>query len=124
MNNSTKAMLSSYGRSTLGAALALYMSGVTDPYAYVYALVAAVAPVAIRFFNKNDIAFGSINGNSTPDQLATEALKAIDAIAKKAAKPVAKKSDAKIAEKRDATRAAGRSAAPAKKSTAKKTTSK
>jgi hypothetical protein len=92
------AMLQSYGRSFLGAAVALYLAGVTDPYSYLYALVAAVAPVAIRYFNKNDIAFGNISGSSSADEVATEVVAAV----KKAA---AKK-------------------APAKKSTAKKTTSK
>ena len=91
------AILQSYGRSFLGAAIALYMAGITDPYMYLNALVAAVAPVAIRYFNKNDIAFGKISGNSTPDEVAAEVTKAVKAVAKKA---------------------------PAKKSTAKKTTSK
>jgi hypothetical protein len=95
------AILQSYGRSFLGAALALYLAGVTDPYMYVNALVAAVAPVAIRYFNKNDIAFGKISGKSTPEQVAAEVTKAI--------KSATKKTPAK---------------APAKKSTAKKTTSK
>jgi hypothetical protein len=94
-------IIKSYGRSFLGAAIALYMAGVTDPYLYLNALVAAIAPVAIRYFNKNDIAFGSISGNSTPDEVAAEVTKAV--------KSVAKKAPAK---------------APAKKSTAKKTTSK
>ena len=91
------AILQSYGRSFLGASIALYMAGVTDPYLYLNALVAAIAPVAIRYFNKNDIAFGKISGNSTPDEVAAEVTKAVKAVAKKA---------------------------PAKKSTAKKTTSK
>ena len=91
------AILQSYGRSFLGAAIALYMAGITDPYMYLNALVAAIAPVAIRYFNKNDIAFGKISGNSTPDEVAAEVTKAVKAVAKKA---------------------------PAKKSTAKKTTSK
>jgi hypothetical protein len=95
------AIIQSYGRSFLGAALALYLAGVTDPYMYVNALVAAVAPVAIRYLNKNDIAFGRISGKSTPEQLAAEVTKAI--------KSATKKTPAK---------------APAKKSTAKKTTSK
>lgn len=76
-------MLQSYGRSFLGAALALYMSGNTDPYTYVYALVAAFAPVAIRFFNKNDIAFGKISGNSTSEEVATEVVKAVKKVTKK-----------------------------------------
>jgi hypothetical protein len=95
------AVLQSYGRSFLGAALALYMAGITDPYMYLNALVAAIAPVAIRYLNKNDIAFGRISGNSTPDEIAAEVTKAV--------KSVAKKAPAK---------------APAKKSTAKKTTTK
>ena len=95
------AILQSYGRSFLGAALALYLAGVTDPYMYVNALVAAVAPVAIRYLNKNDIAFGRISGKSTPEQVAAEVTKAI--------KSATKKTPAK---------------APAKKSTAKKTTFK
>jgi hypothetical protein len=95
------AIIQSYGRSFLGAAIALYLAGITDPYMYVNALVAAVAPVAIRYLNKNDIAFGRISGKSTPEQLAAEVTKAI--------KSATKKTPAK---------------APAKKSTAKKTTSK
>ena len=94
-------IIKSYGRSFLGASIALYMAGVTDPYLYLNAFVAAIAPVAIRYFNKNDIAFGNISGKSTPEEVAAEVTKAV--------KSVAKKAPAK---------------APAKKSTAKKTTSK
>jgi hypothetical protein len=94
-------IIKSYGRSFLGACIALYMSGITDPYMYLNALVAAIAPVAIRYFNKNDIAFGNISGKSTPDEVAAEVTKAVKAVAKKAP-----------------------AKAPAKKSTAKKTTSK
>jgi hypothetical protein len=95
------AMLQSYGRSFLGAAVALYLAGVTDPYLYLNAFVAALAPVAIRYFNKNDIAFGNISGKSSPDQVAAEVVAAV--------KKATKKAPAK---------------APAKKSTVKKTTSK
>jgi hypothetical protein len=95
------AIIQSYARSILGSAIALYMAGITDPYLYLNALVAALAPVAIRYFNKNDIAFGNISGKSTPDQVAVEVTKAVKAVAKKAP-----------------------AKAPAKKSTAKKTTSK
>lgn len=83
LTKSQKEMLQSYGRSFLGAALALYMSGNTDPYTYVYALVAAFAPVAIRFFNKNDLAFGKISGNSTSEEVATEVVKAVKKVTKK-----------------------------------------
>jgi hypothetical protein len=60
MNEQLKAMLASYGRSVLGAVIALYMSGVTDPQQLVYALVAALAPVALRYINPNDKAFGRL----------------------------------------------------------------
>lgn len=58
MDNRMKAALASYGRSVLSAAAALYLSGVTDPLDLVWSLVAAVLPVAIRFINPNDTAFG------------------------------------------------------------------
>jgi hypothetical protein len=58
MNEQIKALLASYGRSVLGAGLALYMSGVTDPKTLAYSLLAALAPVALRAVNPNDKAFG------------------------------------------------------------------
>lgn len=58
LSKENKAMLASYGRSVLGAGLALYMSGVTDPKDLWAALVAALAPVALRAINPNDKAFG------------------------------------------------------------------
>jgi hypothetical protein len=60
MNEQVKALLASYGRSVLGAAIALYMSGVTDPKTLAYSLVAALAPVALRAVNPNDKAFGRL----------------------------------------------------------------
>ena len=92
------AMLQSYGRSFLGAVIALYLAGVTDAYQYLNAFVAAVAPVAIRYFNKNDIAFGKISGNSTPDEVATEVVKAVKKVAAK--KAPAKKATAKKTSKK------------------------
>jgi hypothetical protein len=83
LTKSQKEMLQSYGRSFLGAALALYMAGNTDAYTYVYAFVAAFAPVAIRFFNKNDIAFGKISGSSTSEQVAEEVVKTVKKVTKK-----------------------------------------
>jgi hypothetical protein len=77
-----KALLSSYGRSVLASGLALYMAGVTDPKDLWTALVAAIAPVAIRAINPNDKAFGVL-----PDAKDVEkALKAAKAPVKKAAK--------------------------------------
>jgi hypothetical protein len=61
MNNTQiKALLASYGRSVLGAAVALYLSGVTDPIKLLAALAAGLLPVAIRFFNPKDVAFGKV----------------------------------------------------------------
>jgi hypothetical protein len=54
------AMLASYGRSVLSAASALYLAGVTDPLDLVWALVAAVIPVALRAINPKDKAFGRV----------------------------------------------------------------
>ena len=78
-----KALLASYGRSVHASGLALYMAGVTDPKDLWTALVAAIAPVAIRALNPNDKSFGVL-----PDAKAVdEALKAAKApVKKKAAK--------------------------------------
>ena len=87
MNEQVKALLASYGRSVLGAGLALYMSGVTDLKTLAYSLLAALAPVALRAINPNDAAFGRL----------PEAAE-VDAVVKKATvkkapakKPAAKK---------------------------------
>lgn len=53
-----KKLLASYGRSVLAGVAALYVAGVTDPKDLWAALVAAIAPVALRAFNPNDTAFG------------------------------------------------------------------
>ena len=84
-----KPMLASYGRSVLASGLALYMAGVTDPKDLWTALVAAIAPVAIRAINPNDKAFGVLPDAAEVDK----ALRAAKAPVKKAApkKSVAKK---------------------------------
>jgi hypothetical protein len=77
-----KALLASYGRSVLASGLALYMAGVTDPKDLWTALVAAIAPVAIRAINPADKAFGVL-----PDAKEVEkALKAAKAPAKRTIK--------------------------------------
>ena len=58
MNQKTQAMLASYARSFMAAALALYMAGVTDPKTLAMAGVAAVAPVILRWLNPQDKSFG------------------------------------------------------------------
>jgi hypothetical protein len=55
-----KAMLASYGRSVLGAATAMYASGVTDPQTLAYSLLGALIPVALRAANPSDPAFGKL----------------------------------------------------------------
>jgi hypothetical protein len=55
-----KALLASYGRSVLAAATTLYMAGVTDPIDLAYSLVGAIIPVALRYVNPSDKAFGRI----------------------------------------------------------------
>ena len=84
-----KALLASYGRSVLASGLALYMAGVTDPKDLWTALVAAIAPVAIRAINPADKAFGVL-----PDA------KEVDKALKTAKAPVKKKAAAKKAVKK------------------------
>jgi hypothetical protein len=55
-----KAMAASWLRVFIAACLALYTAGVTDPMALFNAGFAAVIPVAIRYFNQKDPAFGRI----------------------------------------------------------------
>jgi hypothetical protein len=54
----TKALIASWARSFMAAALALYMAGVQDPKTLAMAGVAAVAPVILRWLNPKDQSFG------------------------------------------------------------------
>ena len=54
-----KAVIASWARSFMAAALALYMAGETDLKTLAMAGVAAVAPVILRWLNPNDKAVGS-----------------------------------------------------------------
>jgi hypothetical protein len=56
--NNLKAMAASWIRSFLGASLALYLAGVTDPKLLLQAGIAALLPVILRYLNPNDSAFG------------------------------------------------------------------
>jgi hypothetical protein len=87
MNNKMKQMLASYGRSVLGAATAMYASGVTDPETLVYSLIGAIVPVALRAVNPNDKAFGRMPAESDIEA----ALKNAKVVKKAAKKPAAKK---------------------------------
>lgn len=87
MSESTKALLASYGRSVLAGVATLYMAGVTDPQDLAYSLIAALAPVALRYANPNDKSFGRL---PSVEEVANAAK---SAVAKKAPakKPAAKK---------------------------------
>ena len=58
MKANSKALLASYGRSVVGAVIAVYMTGATNPTDYVKAAVAALIPPVMRWVNPNDTAFG------------------------------------------------------------------
>lgn len=115
MDKKTKALLASYGRSVLSAAVALYLAGVTDPLDLVWALAAGILPVGLRAVNPKDPAFGrvpslaevdkALKSKSTADavkagnELAEMYSKAVAAQVAKAnsAKAPAKKAPAKVA---------------------------
>jgi hypothetical protein len=50
--------LASYGRHFLGAAIALYMTGNTDPGDLLKGGIAACLPVILKALNSNESAFG------------------------------------------------------------------
>ena len=78
-----KAMLASYGRSVLGAATAMYASGVTDPKTLAYSLLGALIPVALRAANPADAAFGKLPSVEEVDR-AVKTAKVVKQTAKKA----------------------------------------
>jgi hypothetical protein len=53
-----KALAASWGRSFLASAIAVYMAGVTDPKAIVYAGLSSILPVILRYLNPKDKSFG------------------------------------------------------------------
>jgi hypothetical protein len=61
MQEQILAALASYGRAFLSAALALYMTGNTNPRDLLLGGVAAVAPVILKALNPNDKTFGFVN---------------------------------------------------------------
>lgn len=86
MNAQLKALLASYGRSVLGAALALYLAG-TPLEDLLYSLLAALVPVALRYVNPKDPAFGR---KLPPVEEIAEALKDVKVVKAPAKKPAAK----------------------------------
>jgi hypothetical protein len=53
-----KAIIESYLRSLIGTGIAAYTASGGDPMASLNAIWASLVPVAIRFVNKKDKAFG------------------------------------------------------------------
>jgi hypothetical protein len=53
-----KAMLASYMRSVVGALIAVYMTGTTDPRDYAKGAIAAIIPPLLRWVNPKDSGFG------------------------------------------------------------------
>ena len=60
MNNKVKSILKSYARGCIVAIAPLLAISVTDPKAYVIAIVAGVIAPALRALDKKDPAFGLI----------------------------------------------------------------
>ena len=54
-----KAMLASWARSSVAVALAVYMTGNSNPKDLALGLVAGLVPVLARWANPNDVAFGN-----------------------------------------------------------------
>lgn len=77
-----KAMLASYGRSFLAAAIAVTATGNNDVKSIVVAALAATLPVAIRAINPKDPAFG-VAAKIAADVLAKLDTKPVKKAAKK-----------------------------------------
>ena len=91
MNQQIKNALASYGRSVLGAATAMYASGVTDPQTLAYSLLGALVPVVLRAANPSDTAFGKMPSVEEVDR----AVKTAKVVKKSPAKKAAPKKAAK-----------------------------
>jgi hypothetical protein len=58
MKKQTKLMAASYARCVVGAVVAVYLTGATNPTDYVKAAIAALIPPIMRWANPNDTAYG------------------------------------------------------------------
>jgi hypothetical protein len=54
-----KSMAASWLRSSIAGALAVYMTGNTNPKDLAMGLIAGIVPVLARWANPNDVAFGN-----------------------------------------------------------------
>ena len=59
-----KAMIASYARSVLGALIAVYATGTTDPRDYGKGAIAAIIPPLLRWVNPKDPGFGRGSNNN------------------------------------------------------------
>ena len=55
-----KAILASYGRAFMAAAIACYMTGATDPKMLLSAGIAAILPPLLRWISPSDSTFGYV----------------------------------------------------------------
>lgn len=58
MKKQIELMAASYGRSVVGAVVAVYLTGATNPTDYLKAAIAALIPPVMRWANPNDTAYG------------------------------------------------------------------
>ena len=58
MKKQLQLMAASYGRSVVGAVVAVYMTGSTAPTDYIKAGIAALIPPVMRWANPKDSAYG------------------------------------------------------------------
>ena len=56
--NQAKLMLASWARASIAGALAVWMTGNSNPKDLAMGLIAGVIPVLARWANPNDVAFG------------------------------------------------------------------
>lgn len=61
MKTKLQALAASYGRSVVGAVIAVYLTGSTTPTDYLKAGVAALIPPVMRWVNPKDSAYGRTN---------------------------------------------------------------
>ena len=58
MKQQIQLMVASYSRSVVGAVVAVYMTGATNPTDYLKAGIAALIPPVLRWANPKDSAYG------------------------------------------------------------------
>ena len=58
MKHQIQLMIASYSRSVVGAVVAVYLTGATNPTDYLKAGIAALIPPVLRWANPKDSAYG------------------------------------------------------------------